>query len=447
MFKTLANAWKLADLKKKIIFTLLILLVYRVGACITVPFIGFASLEGSVVSSDMNLLLQYLTGQLTSAKDIGILSIMSGNAFAQATLFALGVSPYITSSIVMQLLAVAIPALERLSRSEDGKKKINSITRYVTIAIALITSIGYYVYLNSMGAVIEKGFFYAVVIIACYCAGSSLVMWLAEKINEHGIGNGISLILFANIVSRFPTLIIDISSMIKSYPLGGTIYTVFACLFMLFLLWFIIFITDSERRIPVQYAKKVVGRKMYGGQNTNLPIKLNMTGVMPIIFASSIMNIPTIINMFVNASSDSWFGKFVSYCASITVPYILVNFILIVAFAYFYVAISFNPVEVAGNLQKNGGSIPGIRPGKPTSDFIKNVLSRITLIGALALSVVAVLPTLIQYIVNLVTDGQYFIQDFVFAGSSVIIVVGVILETVKEIETQMSMRHYKGFLE
>ena len=447
MLKTLANAWKLADLKKKILFTLLIILVYRVGACITVPFIGFANLESAAVSSDMSLLLQYLTGQLTSSKDIGIFSIMSGNAFAQATLFALGVSPYITSSIVMQLLAVAIPALERLSRSEDGKKKINSITRFVTVAIALITSIGYYVYLNSMGAVIEKGFFYAVVIIACYCAGSSLVMWLAEKINEHGIGNGISIILFANIVSRFPTLVIEISTMIKNYPVGGSIYTFFACLFMLFLLWFIIFITDSERRIPVQYAKKVVGRKMYGGQNTNLPIKLNMTGVMPIIFASSIMNIPTIINMFVNASSDSWFGKFVKYCASITVPYILVNFILIVAFAYFYVAISFNPVEVAGNLQKNGGSIPGIRPGKPTSDFIKNVLSRITLIGALALSVVAVLPTLIQYIVNLVTDGQYFIQDFVFAGSSVIIVVGVILETVKEIETQMSMRHYKGFLE
>ena len=447
MFKTLANAWKVADLKKKILFTLLILLVYRVGACITVPFIGFASLEGSVVSSDMNLLLQYLTGQLTSAKEIGILNIMSGNAFAQATLFALGVSPYITSSIVMQLLAVAIPALERLSRSEDGKKKINSITRYVTIAIALITSIGYYVYLNSMGAVLENGFFYAVVIIACYCAGSSLVMWLAEKINEHGIGNGISLILFANIVSRFPTLVIEISNMIKNKPLGGTIYTVFACLFMLFLLWFIIFITDSERRIPVQYAKKVVGRKMYGGQNTNLPIKLNMTGVMPIIFASSIMNIPQIVNMFVQAKSESWFAKFVQYCSSITVPYILVNFVLIVAFAYFYVAISFNPVEVAGNLQKNGGSIPGIRPGKPTSDFIKGVLSRITLIGALALSVVAVVPTLIQYIVNLATDGAFMIQDFVFAGSSVIIVVGVILETVKEIETQMSMRHYKGFLE
>ncbi|MBQ4509110.1 MAG: preprotein translocase subunit SecY [Clostridia bacterium] len=446
MFKTLANAWKIADLKKKIIFTLLILLVYRVGACITVPFIGFANLEGAVVSSDMSLLLQYLTGQLTSAKDIGILSIMSGNAFAQATLFALGVSPYITSSIVMQLLAVAIPALERMSRTEDGKKKINSITRYVTIGIALITSIGYYVYLNSMGAVIEKGFFYAVVIIACYCAGSSLVMWLAEKINEYGIGNGISLILFANIVSRFPTVVIEIVNMIKSKPIGGTIYTVCACLFMLFLLWFIIFITDSERRIPVQYAKKVVGRKMYGGQNTNLPIKLNMTGVMPIIFASSIMNIPQIVNMFVQAKSESWFAKFVQYCSSITVPYIIVNFVLIVAFAYFYVAISFNPVEVSNNLQKNGGSIPGIRPGKPTSDFIKNVLSRITLIGALALSVVAVVPTLIQYIVNLFTTS-FMIQDFVFAGSSVIIVVGVILETVKEIETQMSMRHYKGFLE
>ena len=441
MFKTLANAWKMADLRKKILFTLMIILVYRVGACITVPFISFNSLE---INEYYN---QYFAGLIAGrVPTFGILNILPGNAFSQATLFALGVSPYITSSIIMQLLAVAIPALERMSRSEDGKKKINSITRFVTIGIALITSIGYYVYLRNLGAVLEKGFFYAVVIIACYCAGSSLVMWLAEKINDHGIGNGISIILFANIVSRAPSLAVEIYDMIKSKPLGGTIFSVCACLFMLFLLWFIIFITDSERRIPVQYAKKVVGRKMYGGQNTNLPIKLNMTGVMPIIFASSIMNIPTILNMFINAKTDSWFGKFVQYCSSITVPYIIVNFVLIVAFAYFYVAISFNPVEVAGNLQKNGGSIPGIRPGKPTSDFIKKVLSRITLIGALALSVIAVLPTVIQYIVNLCVSG-YMIQDFVFGGSSIIIVVGVILETVKEIETQMSMRHYKGFLE
>ena len=443
MFKTLANAWKLEDLRKKMLFTLMIIFVYRIGACITVPFIKFTTFENLAIWEKL-----FTTG-IFDGKTPGILSIMSGNAFSQATLFALGVSPYITSSIVMQLLAVAIPSLERMSRTEEGKNKINSITRYVTIAIALVTSIGYYVTLKSNAAIAEKGFFFAVVIISCFCAGSSLVMWLAEKINEFGIGNGISIILFANIVSRAPTLMIEIFNLIKRKPIGGTIYAVFGCLFMLFLLWFIIFITDSERRIPVQYAKKVVGRKMYGGQNTVLPIKLNMTGVMPIIFASSIMNIPQIINMFINANTTSWFGKFVAYCAKITVPYVLINFTLIIAFAYFYVAISFNPTEVAGNLQKNGGTIQGIRPGRPTSDFIKKVLSKVTLIGALALSVIAVLPTIIQLIINVCVgdNNPYMIQDFVFAGSSIIIVVGVILELVKEIETQMSMRHYKGFLE
>ncbi len=452
MFKTLVNAWKTIDLRKKILFTLLILLLYRVGACITVPFIGYAEMEqvgyfGGVLFSGYSIFGDSMTAT-------NLLTLMSGNAFSQATLFALGVSPYITSSIVMQLLTVAIPPLERLAKSEDGKNKINSITRYVTVLLALVSSIGYYVYLNSVGAVTEKGFFFAVVIIACYCAGSSLVMWLAEKINEFGIGNGVSLILFANIVSRAPTLFITLYQMITSQfksnvaitdAIATIAYVVLMSAFVLFLLWFIIFISDSERRIPVQYAKKVVGRKMYGGQNTNLPIKLNMTGVMPIIFASTILNLPSTLNLFLNGNKG-WQKFMTLWNSGLNPVSIILNLIFILAFAYFYVAISFNPTEVAGNLQKNGGSIPGIRPGRPTSEFIKKVLSKITFIGALALAVIAVVPTLIQYILML-GGFQYMISDYVFAGSSIIIVVGVILETVKEIETQMSMRHYKGFLE
>ena len=452
MIKTLANAWKTADLRKKILFTLMIILLYRVGACITVPFISYAGLEQMTFFGIAIAPSQSIFGDMGAT---GLVSMMSGNAFSQATLFALGVQPYITASIVMQLLAVAIPPLERLAKSEDGKEKINSITRYVTILLALVSSIGYYLMLKSANAVYEKGFFFAVVIVACFCAGSSLVMWLAEKINEFGIGNGISIILFANIVSRAPSLFLSLYSMIAS-PLqadkivagdviGSILYAVLMSAFVLFLVWFIIFISDSERRIPVQYAKKVVGRKMYGGQNTNLPIKLNMTGVMPVIFASTILNLPATLNYFLNGKK--WWQSFYTlWNGGLNPVSIILNLICILAFAYFYVAISFNPVEVAGNLQKNGGSIPGIRPGKPTSDFIKKVLSKITFIGALALAVVAVVPTIIQYIIN-VCGSTLMIQDYVFAGTSIIIVVGVILETVKEIETQLSMRHYKGFLE
>ena len=436
MFQTIRNAWKLDDLRAKILFSLFILLLYRIGAQIPVPFLS-PDLATSMSQATQGSILEYL-------------NILSGGAFAQATLFALGVSPYITASIVIQLLAVAIPALERLSKEgEEGKKKLNQITRYVTVALALITAIGYYMMLRTgMGSgtayITDTGVFAAFVIIACYCAGSSLVMWLAEKINENGIGNGISLILFINIISRGPAIV---DSLIK-YVTGqatkqlwtGILIGVGGVVIGIGMIILIVFINDSERRIPVQYAKKVVGRKMYGGQSSTLPIKLNNTGVMPIIFASSIVSLPATIGMFFTKKNAFWTGFFDLF-ATDSWLYAVLTLVLIIAFAYFYILISFNPVEVSNNLKKNGGSIPGIRPGKPTSDYITKVLNRITLIGAIFLAIIAVFPM----VINLFTNNA--MSALAFGGSSIIIVVGVIIETAREIEGQMTMRHYKGFLE
>ncbi|MBO5374643.1 MAG: preprotein translocase subunit SecY [Clostridia bacterium] len=459
MFRTLANAWKIEDLRKKLLFTALILLIYRIGAVIPLPFLKGSAFQDGVA--------------LSGGSALGFVNILSGNAFQYGTLFALGVSPYITASIVMQLLTVAIPPLERLAkRGEEGKEKIAQYTRYVTIALSIITGIGYYMLIAKQWNMIHEGFntssnwlFFAIVIVACLCAGSSVVMWLAEKINEKGIGNGISLILFANIISRLPVSIAgNISSIIANFKsmrdgtmkvgafIGSLSFIICYALLILALVWFIIFITDSERRIPVQYAKKVVGRKMYGGQSSNLPIKLNMTGVMPIIFASTILSIPSTIMMFTGKpESGFWLAVANQFDPSSQVAwtYAIIQFLLIIAFAYFYTAISFNPIEVSGNLQKNGGAIPGIRPGKNTSDFIAKVLSRITLLGALFLSIICVLPLLLQLIFSLTPIGDYTagLANIAFGGTSIMIVVGVILETVREIEAQMTMRHYKGFLE
>jgi preprotein translocase subunit SecY len=373
------------------------------------------------------------------------LNILSGDAFSKATLFALSISPYITSSIVMQLLTIAIPALEKLQKSgEEGQKKITQITRYVTVALGLITAYGYYMYMRNYGVLTDKGIFAAIVIIACYSAGTALIMWLAEKINENGIGNGISLILFANIVSSGPTIIAMLISYITSPILRswGTVIAEVIIILSVVIVVFVVFVTNSERRLPVQYAKKVVGRKMYGGQSTNLPIKLNMSGVMPIIFANSIVALPsTIALLFPTPKEGSfWYGfqRFFSYSSWF---YSILFFILIIAFAYFYIAISFNPIEVSNNLKKNGGFIPGIRPGKPTSDYITKVLGRITLIGAIFLGIIAVFPL----IVNIASGSS--LGSIAFGGSSLLIVIGVVLETFREIEAQMTMRHYKGFLE
>ncbi len=429
MFKTIANAWKTVDLRKKILFTVLIVLLYRVGTAIPVPFLNAQVLSSSLLSSQGSL-FQYL-------------NILSGGAMSQATLFALGVSPYITASIVIQLLTIAIPYLERISKEgEEGQKKLNQLTRIATVVLGLVTSFGYYKLLENNNAITNKGVFPAFVIILSYCAGSSLVMWLAEKINENGIGNGISIILFANIVSRLPSMIHNLwSAYLTSGNAGKIILGIGVIIVSLAATALIVFITDSERRLPIQYAKKVVGRKMYGGQSSTLPLKVNMTGVMPMIFANSIVSIPATIQMFVNPKQGSFWAGFFNLFGTDGWLYAVLTAILIVAFAYFYVTISFNPIEVANNLKKNGGFIPGIRPGKPTSDYITKVLSRITLIGALFLVVIAVVPL----VANIISGAK--LSSLAFTGSSIIIVVGVVLETAREIESQMTMRHYKGFLE
>jgi len=443
VFETIKNAWKVADLKKKLLFTLFIIVLYRVGTAIPIPYV------------DSNMLSLYMSA--TGGSIFDYLNLITGNAFANATLFALGINPYITASIVMQLLCIAIPALERLSKEgEDGKKKINQITRYVTVGLGLITAFGYYQLLRANHILTEDTVFAAFVIILSYCAGSSLVMWLAEKINENGIGNGISMILFANIISRLPAGVSTLIALVTgkgtylkadkttgNIPLWlGIVLAVVIVVFAIAMVAFIVWMTHSERRIPVQYAKKVVGRKVYGGQSSNLPIKVNMTGVMPIIFANSIITIPQTIAMFLPTPAEgSFWAGFLGLFASDSVFYAILTFVLIVAFAYFYISISFNPVEVANNMKANGGFIPGIRPGRPTSDYITKILSRVTFIGALCLGIIAVIPLL----ANIVTRGA--MSGLAFGGSSVIILCGVILETIREIEAQMTMRHYKGFLE
>ncbi|MBR4031553.1 MAG: preprotein translocase subunit SecY [Clostridia bacterium] len=492
MLQTLKNAWKTQELRTKLLFTLLIVILYRLGSCIPVPFVDSAQMAG-VINTSFNYAVQ----------------LVAGDAFSTATLFALSVSPYITASIIIQLLTVAIPALERLAKEgEEGKKKINAITRIVTMALAAITAFGYttllvsnkvvtymqnYTYSSTKGwtysalagkelagkSVDMKFFgatgsdlFYFIVIIACYCAGAALVMWLAEKINEHGIGNGISIILFANIVARIPNTILNLYSMIVSAKgvtniIISIVWSVLIVALLLGLSYLVVWFTDSERRIPVQYAKRVVGRKMYGGQSSNLPLKLNMAGVMPVIFANSIVSIPgTLATIWPNVN---WISGLANNYFNYTKPlYVLLSIILLFAFAYFYIMISFNPVEVANNIRNNGGAVPGIRPGRPTSDYIKKILNRITFIGAIFLCIVSEIPkvvvsifetikeiaatqvetgAVINAIVNFYKAGSTSFLTVAFAGTSVLIVVGVILETVRQLEAQLTMRNYKGFLD
>ena len=428
MFKTFANAWKLTDLRKKILFTFLIIVLYRVGVAIPIPFLNPAML-GEIAKMAEGSIFQYL-------------NILSGNAFSQATLFALGVSPYITSSIVMQLLTIAIPALERLAKEgQDGQKVINKITRYVTVGLGLITAFGYYMLLRNQGMLTDNGVFAAIVMITCYCAGSSLVMWLAERVNDHGIGNGVSMILLANIVAGLPSMVSTFWAHLVSGKISGIIIAIASLIIGLGMVVFVVFMNESERRLPIQYAKKVVGRKMYGGQSSNLPLKLTMTGVMPIIFANSIVTIPATIKMFLNVPEKGFWAGFFGLFEATSWVYVVLTLLLIVAFAYFYTAISFNPIEISNNLKKNGGFIPGIRPGKPTAEYITKILNRITLIGAIFLGIIAVVPM----IANIIAGGN--LGALAFSGNSIIIVVGVLLETTREIESQLSTHHYKGFLE
>ncbi len=436
MFKTIANAWKMADLRKKIIFTLFIVLLYRIGSNIPVPFVNLLGTDG--LATDGGNIITYL-------------SMMTGTAFNYGTLFALGVTPYINSSIIIQLLGVAIPALGNLQKEgEEGRKKIAAITRYVTILLAVLQSVAYYFYIKNSGSdfIAPNGLstgatiFQAVVIVLCFTAGSALVMWLGEQINDKGIGNGISIILFAGIVSRLPSMLVQLWEYFRK---GGAYYAlspiVLVC--FIFMIAWIVWMDNAERRLPIQYAKRVVGRKMYGGQSTHMPIKVNMSGVLPVIFASSILSIPTTIQMFVNVKEGSGWEKFFNVFSSEHWPYSIIYFVLIIFFAYFYATIQYNPVEMANNLRKNGGVIPGIRVGKPTSDYIQKIISRITLLGALMLSVVALFPILFQ----LGTTAAKHAMQISLGGTSLIIVVGVALETVKQLESQMMMRHYRGFLD
>ena len=433
MLQTLRNAWKIEELRKKILFTLLILALYRLGNAVPVPYVNVAALQ-TYFSQLQNTVL-------------GLLNVMSGGAFSQATIFALSIQPYINASIIIQLLCIAIPALERMSKEEgeEGRKKIASITRYATVAIGLLQGFGFYMLIKNYGILTAEAngnVWAAIVIILTFTSGSALIMWLGEQITEFGIGNGISMILFASIISRFPTMIFtSITNMLRPADdpnhLNWWVF-LFMLLGALAIIVLIVFVNDAERRIPVVYAKRVVGRKQYGGQSTYLPMKVNMSGVMPIIFAQSIASVPATIAAFTGKTTgwvNTWFG-------TNSIPYAIIYLLLIIFFAYFYSTIQFNPVEVANNLKKNGGYIPGFRPGKPTSEFIQRVLNKITLFGALYLGIVAVVPILIAHF-----STQSALTGISLGGTSIIIVVGVALETIRALEAQMLMRNYKGFLD
>ena len=481
MLQTLKNAWKTKEIKGKILFTLFILLLYRLGTVIPVPFVE----ANNFASSFSGTILDYM-------------NTLSGGSLGTATLFALGVSPYINASIIIQLLAVVFPKLGEMAKND--KEKMNFITRIMTVGLAIVTAIGYYMLLKGsngssfLAKVATPGegpmaWFYAIVIVACYVAGASIIMWLAERINERGIGNGISIILFANIVAAVPSFCYQLANfaiMTYSYhnydvvvnpwlyPVLATIFAIVFVAFLIALIAIVIWFTGSERRIPVQYAKKVVGRKMYGGQSSNLPIKLNMTGVMPIIFASSIVSLlPTILMLCgVDGSGKTFWDKVYNLFGTNGVIYPVSLFLLIIGFTYFYTMITFDPVEISNNLKKQGGAIPGIRQGRPTSDYISKILNKVNLVGALFLGVIAVLPIIlaphiIQPFINWVMSAPYdpsdslyslymayYVSPYVsgltstltFGGTTLLIVVGVAIETFRELEAQLTMRNYKGFL-
>ncbi len=439
MFQTLRNAWKIEDLRKKILFTVFILLIFRIGSAVTVPFVDGAALRDALGGTSNYLMM------------------ISGGGFSSGSIFALSITPYINASIIIQLLTVAIPYLERLAKDgQAGQKRLGQITLYTTVILGLILAIAYYFLARNRNALVPEamtGFgawFAAFVIILCFTAGSALMMWLGEQINEKGIGNGISMLLFAGILSSIPQAATYLwayfyDAGVVALQAGDTsgirwmLTAVLVLVLFLAMVGFIVFMGDAERRIPVQYAKKVVGRKMYGGQNTYIPIKVNMSGVMPIILAVSILGLPSIIGQFITVPTTGFWAWFFNAFKEDSWVYIILYFLFIIGFAFFYVTIQYNPTEMANNLRKNGGAIPGQRPGKPTADFIKRVLNKVTFIGALFLGVIALFPSLFGK-----ASGVY---GLTIGGTSMMIVVGVALETVQQIESQMMMRHYKGFLD
>ena len=431
MFDTFRNAWKIPELRKKLLFTLLVIVIFRIGCVITVPYINPEALQ--LFAGGTGNMLDYL-------------NMMSGGALSQCAIFALGVTPYINASIIIQLLTVAIPALERLSKEgEEGRRKLTRITRYTGAGIALVMSVGYYLVLRSYTGVLAyttgwEAIFSAVVIVFSFTGGAQLLTWMGEQIDFKGIGNGISLLIFAGIVSRWGNVITTARTMITNAMNGEIKYFILIPVILILALAAIVFVvilTNAERRIPVQYAKRVVGRKMYGGQSSHIPLKVNMSGVMPIIFASALLSIPGTIASFIQTDSPIWQGFFSVFNYN-SLLYAVLYLLLILAFNYFYVAIQYNPVEIANNLRKNNGAIPGIRPGKPTSDFITKCLSKITFVGAIFLGVIAVMPIIL---------GNVAGMNIQLGGTSLLIVVGVALDTGRSMESYMLMLHHKGFLE
>ena len=427
MIETLRNAWHVPELRKKITYTLFILLIFRIGSSIPVPYI------------DTVALAEYFDQMSTTM--LGYMNVFSGGGLSRATIFAMSVTPYINASIILQLLAVAIPALERMVREggDEGRKKMTAITRYLGVALGLIQGYAYYVLLRSQGLVKYTDFWHGLVIVLTFTAGTALIMWLGEHISKNGVGNGISIILFAGIVSRGPALVGTMVELLKN---GGAniIVAALTVLIGLAIIVFVVYISDAERRIPIQYAKRVVGRKQYGGQSTHLPIKVNASGVMPIIFAASIMSLPSTIEMMVTPKNGGLAEKIFALFHSNNPFYIVIYVLLIFAFSYFYATIQFNPIEIANNLKKNGGFIPGFRPGRPTAEFVARALGKVTFMGAIFLAVVAAVPLII---------GAFnsSLGNVAIGGTSVLIVVGVAMETVRQIESQLMMHNYKGFLE
>ncbi|MCD7811873.1 MAG: preprotein translocase subunit SecY [Ruminococcus sp.] len=436
MFQTLRNAWHIPEIRKKLLYTLLMIIIFRFGSSVTVPFLDVSSVQ------------TWMDSNATNGNFLEYMNTMTGGSLSQATILCLSITPYINASIIMQLLTYALPPLERLrEEGEEGRKKINKITAYVSLALSIFMSVAYYLTLkNSMEAVeFTSGwamYFSAVVIIACFVAGSSFVVWMGNRISDKGIGNGVSMILFAGIVARFPSDLGHLISLTLDTPSPYLFITVGYVLFIIFEFAFIVFMNEAERRIPIQYAKRVVGRKQYGGQKTHIPIKVCMSGVMPIIFAMSFMSLPATIQLFnpVDENSSTFYTKFCEFFSTRGIPYAIIYFILIVAFNYFYVSIQYNPVEIANNLRQSNGGIPGIRPGKPTSEYIQRVLSKITLVGAVFLGIIAIIPIFISR-----ADSN--LSSLSMGGTTILIAVSVALETTRTLESQLMMRHHKGFLQ
>jgi len=439
VFETIRNAWKVTEIRKKLLFTLLIIIVFRFGSALTVPFL------------DIDVVRGWMSENATGGNFLEYLNVLTGGALSKAALLSLSITPFINASIIIQLLTYALPPLERLqAEGETGRKKLNQITAFVATGLAIFMSVAYFFTLKNMGAVTYtsgfEGVFAGIVIVSCFVAGAMLVVWLGNRVNDKGIGNGVSMILFAGIVARFPTDAGTLIELTKNNPSKYLIISIVIALIFIFMIGFVVFMNESERKIPIQYAKRVVGRKQYGGQNTHIPIKVCMSGVMPIIFAMSFMSLPSTIGMFKPAYTNpegfwqEFYNGFLSFFSTQSWTYALLYFVLIIAFNYFYVSMQYNPIEIANQLRQNNGAIPGIRPGKPTSDYIQRVLSKITLVGAIFLGIIAIFPIFLgMFDPNLASLSM--------GGTTMLIVVSVALETVRTLESQMMMRHHKGFLE